>query len=65
MIRSNFFSMSNLIVENDYVLTLSNNTELQLPSQLIFSDYLKNDCEESLCLQKNIILPVKATKKMY
>ena len=57
------FSMSNLFVANDYVLTLCNNTELQLPSQLIFSDYLQNDCEESLCLQKKIILPVKATKK--
>ena len=57
------FSMSNLFVANDYVLTLCNNTELQLPSRLIFSDYLQNDCDDSLCLQKNIILPVKATKK--
>ena len=31
------FTMSNLAVENDYILTLQNETELQLPSHLVFS----------------------------
>ena len=44
------FSMSNLFVANDYVLTVCNNTELQLPSRLIFSDYLQKDSDDSLCL---------------
>ena len=52
------FTMSNLAVENDYILTLKNDTELQLPSHIVFSGYLQNSGEESLSLQKNILLPV-------
>ena len=45
------------------MITVCNNTELQLPSRLIFSDYLQKDSDDSLCLQKKIILPVNATKR--
>ena len=40
------FSMSNLFVANNYVLTVCNNTELQLPSRQIFSDYLQKDNDD-------------------
>ena len=50
--------MSNLAVENDYILTVQNDTELQLPLHLVFSGYLQNNSEESLSLRKNILLPV-------
>ena len=52
------FTMSNLAVENDYILSLKNDTALQLPSHIVFSGYLQNNGEESLSLQKNILLPV-------
>ena len=50
--------MSNLAVEDDYILLLKNDTSLQLPSHIVFSGFLQNNGEESLLLPKNVILPV-------
>ena len=51
------------VVANNYSLIVCNNTELQTPSRLIFSDYLQQDSDDSLCLKKKIILPAKASKR--
>ena len=52
------FSMTNLAVEDDFVLLLKNETNLQLPSHIVFNGFLKSDGEESLLLNKTSELPV-------
>ena len=52
------FSMTNLAVEDDFVLLLKNETNLQLPSHIVFNGFLKSDGEESLLLNKTLELPV-------
>ena len=50
--------MTNLAVEDDFILLLKNDTNLQLPSHIVFNGFLKSDGEESLLLNKTLELPV-------
>ena len=52
------FWMTNLVVEDDFVSLLNNNTNLKLPSHIVFNGFLRSDGEKSLLLNKNLELPV-------
>ena len=50
--------MTNLAVEDDFVLLLKNDSNLKLPSHIVFNGFLRSDGEKSLLLNKNLELPV-------
>ena len=52
------FSMTNLAIEDDFVLLLKNDTNLKLPSHIVFIGFLRSDGEKSLLLNKNLELSV-------
>ena len=52
------FLMTNLAVEDDFVLLLKNDSNLKLPSHIVFNGFLRSNGEKSLLLNKNLELPV-------
>ena len=52
------FMMTNLPVENDFILSLKNDSELKLPSHIIFNGFLRSNDEKFVLLNRNLELPV-------
>ena len=52
------FMMTGLPVENNFILSLKNDSHLQLPSNIIFEGFLLSNDENCVLLDRNLELPV-------